>query len=70
MTGRCLIWITLDTYFIGEFNKGALDGAFVIRSPFLTVYSNITMNKVDGELLVIDYESFSAQLWSIEGSNG
>ena len=31
--GMTLIWIDMQTYFIGEFNKGALDGPFVIRAP-------------------------------------
>lgn len=67
--GHCCIFLTIDTYFIGEFNKGALDGGFVIRSPLVTMYSAFVNNKIQGELLVIDYEGWVAQLWTIE-SNG
>ena len=65
----CLLYLNLNTYFLGNFNKGALDGNFVIRSPKLTVYSSITNNKVNGRLVVIDYQKYIAQLWEIEGKH-
>lgn len=46
--GISLIFISTDTYFMGEFNKGVLDGAFVIRSPDTTMYSTFNNNKIDG----------------------
>lgn len=61
----CLIWIDMETYFIGEFNIGALDGPFVVRTPSLTFYSSFTNNKIQGELLIIDYNNCVAQLWAV-----
>lgn len=55
----------METYFIGEFNIGTLDGPFVVRTPSLTLYSSFTNNKIQGELLIIDYNNFVAQLWAI-----
>lgn len=66
--GISCIFLTTDTYFIGEFNKGALDGGFVIRSPSLTLYSAFVNNKIQGELILIDYESWVAQLWTVENN--
>ena len=54
--GQTLLFLSFDTYAIAEFNKGMLDGAFVIRSPKTTVYSEIKSNKIDGEILIINYE--------------
>lgn len=55
----------METYFIGEFNIGALDGPFVVRTPSLTFYSSFTNNKIQGELLIIDYNNCVAQLWAV-----
>lgn len=46
--GRSLLFLTFDTYAIAQFNKGTLDGPFVIRSPSLTFYSEIKANKIEG----------------------
>lgn len=63
--GHTLIFLSPDTYFIGEFNKGALDGSFVIRSPRYVTYSCFVNNKIEGEMVIIDYEKWVAQLWAI-----
>ena len=46
--GFTLVFLAHDTYFIGEFNKGALDGPFIIRAPQMTVYSQFINNKMHG----------------------
>lgn len=39
----------------------------MIRSPSLTVYSEANLNRIDGEVLIINYETKRGQLWSVEG---
>lgn len=41
----------------------------MIRSPTLSVYSEIKSNSIDGEIVIIDYGEMVGQLWAIE-SNG
>jgi hypothetical protein len=47
LTGICLIWISHETYYIGYFTRGLLDGPFVIRSPLFVVYSQAISNKIE-----------------------
>lgn len=54
LNDQCIIFLTSDTYFIGSFKKGLLDGSFVIRSPSYNIYSQTNLNKVEGEILVIN----------------
>jgi hypothetical protein len=51
---------------MGELNRGALDGPFVMRTNNLTFYSTFNNNKFQGELLIIDYQNAVAKLWAIE----
>jgi hypothetical protein len=48
ISDECVIMIAPDTYFIGTFKKGLLDGSFSIRSPRFSIYSQTRMNKVEG----------------------
>lgn len=55
LNGQCIVFLDWSCYFIGNFVRGMLDGQFVIRNKSMTIYSNINMNKIDGEILVISY---------------
>lgn len=46
LTDECVIMLTPDTYFIGSFKNGLLDGPFAIRSPRYSIYSQTRMGKV------------------------
>ena len=48
LSGQTLLFLSFDTYAIADFNKGTLDGSFVIRSPTITIYSEIKSNKIEG----------------------
>jgi hypothetical protein len=57
--------LTPDTYFMGTFKKGLLDGPFSIRSPKFSIYSQTKMNRVEGEILVIDKREKRGRVWEI-----
>lgn len=63
MDEECVIILDPDTYFIGTFKKGALDGPFCLRSPRFSVYSQAHCNKVVGEVLVIDKKTRIGRVW-------
>jgi len=42
-----------------------LDGIFVLRNPKMTVYWTAKMNKIQGEIIVINYENMIARNWII-----
>ena len=63
MDEECVIILEPDTYFIGAFKKGALDGPFCVRSPRFSVYSQAQTNKVMGEVLVIDKKTRIGRVW-------
>ena len=54
-----------DTYFMGNFRKGLLDGSFSIRTPRFSIYSQTRTNKVEGEILVIDQVEKRGRVWEI-----
>lgn len=61
--GKCCIMLWPDTYFIGTLKKGMLDGSFAIRSPQFQIYSQTSMNKIEGEVVVIDRKNKRARVW-------
>jgi alpha-acetolactate decarboxylase len=56
-----------DTYFMGTLSKGMLDGTFVVRSPKYHIYSQTSMNHIQGEVVVIDRQNKRARVWEIIG---
>lgn len=54
-----------DTYFIGSLKKGMLDGSFTVRSPHFHIYSQTIMNRIQGEVVVIDRQHKRARVWEI-----
>jgi hypothetical protein len=66
--GDCVLFINSETYVIGSFSRGLLDGAFVLRNPEMTVYWTTKMNKIQGEIIVINYENMTARCWIIEST--
>lgn len=69
LADQCVIMLTPDTHFIGSFKNGLLDGPFTIRSPRLSVYSQINMGRVEGEILVIDKREKRGRVWEIESKH-
>lgn len=63
LCGQCVLMIYPDTYFMGTFKKGMLDGPFVVRSPRYCIYSQAVMNKIQGEIVVIDKADRRARVW-------
>ena len=55
--------ISTDVYFIGSLKKGMLDGNFTVRSPQFHIYSQTTMNRIQGEVVVLDKYSRKARVW-------
>lgn len=48
MNGDCIVFLDPDTYVIGTFTRGLLDGNFVLRNPKMTIYWTVKMNKIQG----------------------
>jgi hypothetical protein len=48
LEGDCVVFINSETYAIGSFSRGLLNGAFVLRNPSMTIYWTTKMNKVQG----------------------
>lgn len=69
LSGNCLILLSPDTYFIGGLKRGMLDGSFTVRSPDLHIYSQTIMNRIQGEVVVIDRQNKRARVWEIESNN-
>lgn len=46
--GDCVVFINSETYVIGSFTRGLLDGVFVLRNPTMTIYWTTKMNKIQG----------------------
>lgn len=67
--GQCLIVLEPQTYFIGTLKKGMLDGSFTVRSPRLHIYSQTIMNRIQGEVVVIDKQEKRARVWEIESND-
>ncbi len=42
------MFINPETYVIGSYTRGMLDGTFVLRNPKMTVYWKAKMNKIQG----------------------
>ena len=68
LNGHCIVFLNNQTYVIGSFVRGLLDGQFILRSDQFTVYWIVKMNKVCGEIVVINYESMKARVWLIESN--
>ena len=54
-----------DTYFMGSLKQGLLEGPFVIRSPRYNLYSQTVMNRIQGQVLIIDRHQHRARVWEI-----
>jgi hypothetical protein len=63
MDDECVIILEPETYFIGNFKKGDLDGPFCVRSPRFSIYSQAHSNKVVGEVIVIDKKTRIGRVW-------
>lgn len=48
LSDQAVILLHPDTYFIGTFRNGLLDGPFTVRSPRFSIYSQARMGKVEG----------------------
>lgn len=69
LSDQAVIILYPDTYFIGYFRNGLLDGPFTVRSPRFSIYSQARMGKVEGEILVIDKRDKRGRVWEIESKN-
>lgn len=58
-----MLMISPDSYFMGTFKKGMIDGAFVIRSWRYCILSQAVMNRIHGEIVVIDKSERRARVW-------
>jgi hypothetical protein len=65
-SGKALIMLTPDTYFLGSLKKGMLDGSFTVRSPQFHIYSQTIMNRIQGEVVVLDRTHKRARVWEID----
>lgn len=65
LNGDCIVFIDPETYVIGTFTRGLLDGNFVLRNPKMTIYWTVKMNKIKGEITVIIYDQMLARTWVI-----
>ena len=64
-SGKCLILLAPDVYFMGSLQRGLLDGPFVIRSSHLRIYARTHHNRINGEVVVVDRQRRKARVWEI-----
>jgi hypothetical protein len=62
-SGQSLIVLSPDTYFLGNLKKGILDGSFTVRSPRYHIYSQTILNRIQGQVVVIDNQDRRARVW-------
>lgn len=65
-SGESLIYLSPQSYFLGTLKKGMLDGSFTVRSPRYHIYSQTILNRIQGEVVVIDLQERRARVWEIE----
>lgn len=65
-SGQSLIYLSPDSYFLGTLKKGILDGSFTVRSPRYHIYSQTILNRIQGQVVVIDRQERRARVWEIE----
>ena len=51
---------------MGVLRKGMIDGSFVMRSPALHIYATANMNKIIGEMVVLDLRARRVRVWEVE----
>lgn len=66
ISGQAVMLLSPDSYFMGSFKKGMLDGPFVLRTPQHAIYARTNMNKIEGEIVVIERNGRMARVWEIE----
>jgi hypothetical protein len=66
ISGQAVMLLSPESYFIGSFKKGMLDGPFVLRTPQYAIYARTNMNKIEGEIVVIERNDRMARVWEIE----
>ena len=64
-SGKCLILLSPDLYFMGSLKKGLLEGPFALRSPHLHIYAHTSNNRIQGEVVVVDRLTKRARVWEI-----
>jgi hypothetical protein len=44
--GDCIVFVNSETYAIGSFSRGLLDGVFVLKNPTMAIYWTTKTNKI------------------------
>ena len=66
LEGEAVIFLTPNTYFMGGLRRGMVDGPLVLRSPRLHLHATINMNRIVGEIVVVDLQARRARVWEVE----
>jgi hypothetical protein len=48
LNGETVIFLNPETYVIGTFTRGMLDGKFILRNNKMSIYWTVRMNKIQG----------------------
>ena len=65
LEGEAIIFLTPDTYFMGGLRRGMVDGPLVVRSPKMHIHATTNMNKIVGEIVVVDLQGRKARVWEV-----